>query len=159
MPFMKNDHEYRTHLVWNGNRGEGTASYAAYGRDYRVSIEGKPVLEGSADATFRGDPHRLNPEDLLVAAISSCHMLAYLALCAREGVTVTAYEDDARGVLRLNANGGGRFEEVTIRPRVVVARSEMIDRARELHARAHESCFIASSCSVPIHHEATVSAS
>ena len=151
-----NDHEYTAHLVWDGNRGDGTVTYAAYGRDYRISIDGKPLIEGSADATFHGDPHKLNPEDLLVAAISSCHMLAYLALCAREGVTVVAYEDDARGVLRLNAGGGGRFEAVTIRPRVVVARAEMIDRARELHVRAHESCFIASSCSVPIHHEATV---
>jgi organic hydroperoxide reductase OsmC/OhrA len=148
-------HEYRSHLIWNGNRGDGTATYAGYGRDYAISIDGKPELHGSANAAFRGDPAVHDPEDLFLAAISSCHMLSYLALCARGGIQVVAYEDDAQGTLVLNASGGGRFEEVTLRPVVTIAAGDP-DVAQRLHEKAHELCFIASSCSVPIHHQATI---
>src|SRR5512140_3789212 len=108
---MKNgEHHYRLHLVWDGNRGDGTSTYAAYGREYRVAIEGKPELRGSADAAFRGDPAMLNPEDLFVASIASCHMLSYLALCAREGLAVLAYEDVSEAMMKEDGRGGGRFE-------------------------------------------------
>ena len=143
-------HHYRSQLVWDGNRGEGTASYAAYGREYRVRVDGKPELHGSANPAFRGDASKHDPEDLFLAAISSCHMLSYLALCARAGIRVVAYEDDAGGTLVLDGKGGGRFEEVTLRPRVTVAEGDDAQRALELHHAAHEQCFIASSCSVPI---------
>src|SRR5690606_14624245 len=92
-------HDYHATIRWTGNLGTGTATYAAYGRDYRISVPGKPDLDGSADARFRGDATRHNPEDLLVAALSACHMLAYLALCARLGVKVTGYIDEASGTL------------------------------------------------------------
>ncbi|MGZ8868580.1 MAG: OsmC family protein, partial [Thermoanaerobaculia bacterium] len=103
---------------------------------------------------FRGDPGRHDPEDLFLTAISSCHMLSYLALCARRGINVIAYEDDARGTLVLDGDGG-RFSEVTLRPKVTISSGDL-DRAKELHHRAHEECFIANSCSVPIRCEATV---
>ena len=148
---MKNDeHRYQAHLVWDGNRGEGTATYAGYGRQYRVLIDGKPPLHGSADATFRGEADRLNPEDLFVAAITSCHMLSYLALCARAGISVVAYEDQAAGLMRTDNRGGGKFEEVVLHPVVTLADPSQAERAMELHHRAHELCFIANSCSVPI---------
>ena len=154
---MKNgEHHYRAVLQWDGNRGEGTATYAGYGRDYRVLVDGKPVIDGSADPAFRGDPAKLNPEDLFVAAIASCHMLSYLALCAREHLVIVAYEDAAEGLMKEDGKGGGRFEEVVLRPRVTIADRDRRARALELHERAHELCFIASSCSIPIRHEATV---
>ncbi len=149
------DHHYQTHLLWDGNRGDGTSSYATYGREYRILIDGKPAIEGSADPVFRGDAGRWNPEDLFVAALSSCHMLSYLALCARAGISVVGYEDRAAGVMREDGRGGGKFEEVVLRPAVTLADPGHAERAMELHERAHELCFIASSCSVPVKVEAT----
>lgn len=156
---MKNgEHHYQAHLIWDGNRGDGTSTYAGYGRQYRVLIDGKPELEGSADASFRGDADRFNPEDLFLSAISSCHMLSYLALCAREKISVVAYEDAATGVMKEDGKGGGRFEEVVLHPNVTIAEARHSERALELHERAHALCFIANSCSVPITHQATVKA-
>lgn len=146
----KGEHHYNAHLIWDGNRGDGTATYGGYGREYRVVIDGKPELQGSADPAFRGAPDRLNPEDLFLASIASCHMLSYLALCARERISVLAYEDAATGTMKEDGRGGGRFEEVVLHPRVTVASAEHIERATHLHERAHELCFIANSCSVPI---------
>ena len=154
---MKNgEHHYRSQLIWDGNRGNGTATYAEYGREYRVVIDGKPDLHGTADAAFRGDAAKHNPEDLFLAAISSCHMLSYLALCARAGIRVVAYEDAATGTMKEDGAGGGRFTEVVLHPRVTIAGAEHRERAEKLHERAHETCFIANSCSVPIHHQATI---
>ncbi len=149
-------HEYAARVRWTGNLGEGTSGYAAYGRRYDVLVDGKPDLAGTADPAFRGESDRHNPEDLFLASISACHMLSYLALCARSGVRVTAYEDDARGTMALHPGGGGRFEEVTLRPAVTVADAEAAELAARLHERAHQLCFIASSCSVPIHVEPVV---
>jgi organic hydroperoxide reductase OsmC/OhrA len=154
---MKNgEHHYNAHLIWDGNRGDGTATYAGYGREYRVMIEGKPELHGSADAAFRGDADRFNPEDLFLAAIASCHMLSYLALCAKYGINVIAYEDAATGMMKEDGKGGGRFEEVVLHPVVTIADAEHVERATKLHHRAHETCFIANSCSVPIRNEPVV---
>jgi organic hydroperoxide reductase OsmC/OhrA len=151
-------HEYAARVRWTGDQGEGTASYAGYGREYVVAVDGKPDLAGSSDPAFRGAADRHNPEDLFLAALAACHMLAYLALCARSGVRVTEYEDDARGTLALRPGGGGRFEEVVLRPAVAVADPESADLAARLHETAHERCFIAASCSVPVRVEPVVRA-
>ena len=98
---------------------------------------------------FRGDAERWNPEQLLVAALSECHLLEYLHLCAVGGVVVVAYEDRADGVMEQNESGGGRFTEATLRPVVTVAEASMEDAARELHEQAHENCYIASSVNGP----------
>ncbi len=148
-------HHYQAHLIWDGNLGDGTSTYAGYGRQHRVVIAGKPDLVGSSDPMFRGEKEKHNPEDLFVAAIVSCHMLAYLALCARNGVCVTTYEDAATGTLVFDGSGGGKFEEVTLHPVVTIAEGDA-DLAMKLHEKAHAQCFIASSCSVPIHHQAKV---
>src|ERR1700738_975637 len=94
-------HNYESHLRWTGAAHGPTSSYAGYSRDYDIDVDGKATLHGSADPTFRGDASRHNPEDLLVAALSSCHLLSYLALAARAGVNVTAYEDSAVGQMVL----------------------------------------------------------
>lgn len=149
---MTQQHQYRAHVAWEGNLGTGTARYAGYSRDYRMHVEGKPDLAGSSDPAFRGDPARHNPEDLLLGAISACHMLFYLSLCAQAGVVVEAYEDAAEAVMRTEPGGGGRFESVTLHPRVRIAAGSDAALAAQLHARAHALCFIANSCSVPIAH-------
>jgi len=149
----KNAHDYKAHLIWDGNLGSGTTSYTGYGRKYRLQIDGKPELVGSADPMFRGDGAIYNPEDLFVAALSGCHLLSYLALCARTKINVVAYEDNASGTLLLTPNGGGIFESVTLRPVVTLAPGSDEKRAMELHEQAHDLCFIAASVKIPVLHE------
>lgn len=149
-------HEYAARLVWSGNTGEGTVSYTGYSRGYRVLISGKPELAGTADTAFRGDADKHNPEDLFLSAIAACHMLTYLALCAGRGVRVLGYEDAARGTMRTMPRGGGRFEQVTLHPSVTIASQQDSALAMELHEAAHDQCFIANSCSIPIRCEPTI---
>lgn len=151
---MGNVREYGARLVWDGNTGVGTASYTSYGRQYRVVIDGKPELLGTADPAFRGEADMHNPEDLFLSAIAACHMLTYLALCARRGIRVVAYEDDARGTV--SHAGRGKFEEITLHPSVTIDDREHAPLALQLHDTAHDLCVIANSCSVPIRHRASV---
>ncbi len=147
------EHGYATSLRWTGDRGAGTAGYRAYGREHVIAAAGKPDLAGSADPAFRGDAGRWNPEELLVAALSSCHMLTYLHLCADAGVVVVGYEDEASGVLVTAADGGGDFREVVLRPRVTVAAAAMVAAAEAQHERAHALCFIARSVGFEVRHD------
>ena len=149
-------HIYEIGLVWDGNRGDGTADYRTYGRNHRLTAKGKPDIQATADVAFRGEADKYNPEDLLTAAASSCHMLSYLALCAREKISVVAYEDNATGVMEEDGRGGGKFTEIMLRPTVTIADARHLDRATELHHRAHELCFIASSLNCEIRLEATM---
>jgi organic hydroperoxide reductase OsmC/OhrA len=147
--------EYASQLHWTGNTGTGTASYTSYSRDYLLRVDGKPDLLGTADQKFRGDPTRHDPEDHFLAAIVGCHLLSYLALAARHGIVVLDYTDEATGVLELDG-GGGRFTSVTLRPTVTIAAGSDRNQALALHDTAHEQCFIANSCRVPIEHRPTV---
>jgi len=153
---MAKTHEYAARVIWNGNTGTGTSTYVGYGRDYIVIVAGKQEMRGSADPSFRGNAELHNPEDLFVAAISACHMLTYLALCAKNGVSVVAYEDNAAGTLVLTSDGGGSFQHVMLNPVVTIANGEKEAVAVSLHDQAHKLCFIAASCSAPIHHSPTV---
>lgn len=146
-------HNYSLTVRWTGNLGPGTASYRAYTRDHEVAAEGKPVLAGSSDPAFRGDPTRYSPEELLVASLSACHMLWYLHLCADAGIVVMAYEDAAQGTMEETADGGGRFTAVTLRPRIVLADGTRRPEADALHERAHGLCFIANSVNFPVNVE------
>jgi organic hydroperoxide reductase OsmC/OhrA len=149
----KHAHDYKARLVWDGNLGAGTTTYTGYGRKYHLQIDGKPDLIGSADPMFRGDANIYNPEDLFVAALSSCHLLSYLALCARTRINVIAYEDNASGTLVLRPDGGGKFESVTLRPVVTIAPGGDEKRALELHETAQALCFIAAAVNIPVLHE------
>lgn len=149
---MAAEHSYTARVTWTGNRGEGTRSYGGYGRDHDIACPGKPLIRSSADTSFRGDAERHNPEDLLVAALSACHMLWYLHLCASAGVVVTAYEDNAEGTMRTGPDGSGEFTKVTLRPRVTVGGDSDPAMAECLHAKAGALCFIARSVSFPVAH-------
>lgn len=151
-----NPHKYATELEWTGNRGTGTSHYRAYERSFDLSAEGKATLAGSADATFRGDRSKWNPEEMLLGALSSCHLLSYLHVCADAGIVVLAYTDRADGEMVLNADGSGRFTAVTLRPHVVLAQGSDAEAAQALHHLAHEKCFIANSVNFPVGCEATV---
>lgn len=146
-------HHYAIDMQWTGNRGTGTSGYRDYARDHEIAAPGKPTLAGSADRTFHGDAARWNPEDLLIGALSACHLLSYLHVCADAGIVVLAYTDHAEGVMETAPNGSGRFQNVTLRPRVTVAAGSDVALARDLHHSAHSKCFIANSVNFPVENE------
>jgi len=151
---MQAEHDYAVSVVWEGNRGTGTSGYRDYGRQNVLVAEGPPPILASADKPFRGDPDRWNPEQLLLAALAQCHLLSYLHVAVKNGVVVTGYSDDAVGRM-VQEGEGGRFESVTLRPRVRVAEASMIELAQSLHAEASRLCFIANSVAFPVGHEPT----
>ena len=109
-------HTYSIRLDWTGNQGTGTSAYRAYSRAHEISAQSKTAIAGSSDPVFRGDAARWNPAELLIAALSACHQLWYLHLCADTGIVVVAYSDDTSGVEIEQADGAGQFESVTLRP-------------------------------------------
>ena len=149
---MPQDHHvYSMTTEWTGDRGTGTSNYRAYGREHELSGEGKSaVIPGSSTPLFRGHKDRYNPEELLIGALSACHMLWFLHLCADAGITVRAYRDDAGGRMHVNADGSGQFEYVTLRPEVTIDEQERAGELRGVHERAHELCFIARSVNFPV---------
>ncbi|TAE60255.1 MAG: OsmC family peroxiredoxin [Bacteroidetes bacterium] len=153
---MEKIHSYSAHIVWTGNLGAGTQNYTSYGRDFTVSIKNKPPLLGSADAAFRGDAARYNPEELLLASLSSCHMLWYLHFCADAGITVLSYSDVCSGAMAEKANGSGYFTKVLLQPAVIITDASKVEQAIHLHEKANQYCFIANSVNFPVLHKPTV---
>lgn len=149
------DHHYAVHVDWLGNLGTGTSDYRAYSRDTVVTAVDHPALLGSSDKPFRGSHDRWNPEELLLAALSQCHLLSYLHVAVNHGIVVTDYQDDAVGTMIQTANGGGHFVSVTLRPVVTISGGDPVV-ARAIHAEASEKCFIAASVNFPVHHEPTI---
>jgi organic hydroperoxide reductase OsmC/OhrA len=143
-------HTYNVRVDWTGNDGEGTKTYKGYRRDHTIASEGKPPIQGSSDPAFRGDRARYNPEELLVASLSSCHMLWYLHLCSANGVTVLEYSDAASGDLQEGNDGSGEFVRVLLRPAVKIAAGDDRTKALALHSEAHRLCFIARSVNFPV---------
>ena len=147
-------HYYKTSLTWTGNTGAGTQTYNSYSRNHATTVEGKPTIPGSSDPSFRGDGTRYNPEELLVASLSSCHMLWFLHLCSTVGIIVTAYEDNATGTMEEDADGSGRFKEVVLHPVVTITDAARIPELEQLHHEAHQKCFIANSVNFLVRCEA-----
>lgn len=147
------DHTYEVSVGWTGNRGTGTSGYRDYGRDHLVSAARKDDIAGSADPTFRGDRDRWNPEELVLAALTQCHMLSYLHVAVQQGFTVLDYRDRATASLDLHRDGSGELVEAVLRPVVTIAEADRVDAATAAHARASELCFIARSVAFPVRHE------
>lgn len=151
---MAKQHHYQTTLQWTGNEGTGTSSYKAYNRNHDINVLDKMhKILGSSDPSFLGDRTRYNPEELLVASLSACHMLWYLHLCAVNKIVVTEYVDAATGTMEELKNGSGKFTTVTLHPKVKITDASKIQQANELHHEANTMCFIANSCNFPIHHQ------
>lgn len=146
---MNRPHRYRVDVVWTGNRGSGTDGYRNYSRNHLIRVPGKPELAASADPTFHGDAAKYNPEDMLVAALSSCHMLSYLHMATVAGVVVTAYDDAAEGTMETEGDSG-RFSEVVLRPVVTIRADSDPAQALAAHETAHHACFIANSVNFPV---------
>jgi len=153
---MNKEHHYALKIEWTGNLGTGTSDYRAYTRNHIISAENKPEIPGSSDPSFRGDKTRYNPEEMLVAALSTCHMLSYLHLCAVNKVIVLEYNDNATGTMKENPDGSGQLTETTLNPVVKVQDSSMNAKAQELHDQAEKLCFIARSVNFPVYHKPTV---
>jgi organic hydroperoxide reductase OsmC/OhrA len=149
-------HAYEVGIDWTGNDGEGTKSYKSYRRDYTIGAGNKPQIPGSSDPSFRGDPSRYNPEELLVASLSACHMLWYLHLCSVNRVTVVEYCDAAVGVMQENGDGSGEFVGVVLKPAVRISPGDDRAKALDLHHEAHRLCFIARSVKFAVEVEAEV---
>ncbi|WP_296077591.1 OsmC family protein [uncultured Agrobacterium sp.] len=152
---VEHNHHYTVKVTWTGNRGAGTSGYREYDRDHVISAEGKPDIVGSSDPAFRGDPKRWNPEELILASISACHKLWYLHFCAVSGVVVSDYVDEPEATMVLKKDGAGNFTEAVLKPVVTLAKGDP-QTAQELHAEAHDKCFIAASVNFPIRVEPTI---
>lgn len=148
-------HEYEVEVLWTGTH-TGKASYTAYSRKHELSSGQAPIIPGTADPAFRGDPDRWNPEQLQVAALSQCHMLWYLNLATAAGVIVTSYEDHAAGIMTQEPSGEGQFESVTLRPRVRITGDSDFDIALQIHSKVPELCFIARSVNFPVMHQPVI---
>ena len=143
-------HNYAVKVTWTGNTGSGTNDYRSYERAHEISAPGKPTIAGSADPSFRGDSNSWNPEELLVASLSACHKLWFLGLCSQAGVVVTAYEDNAEGIMQEHKTGEGEFTSVELCPQVTISEDSDETKLSDLHHRAHEMCFIARSMNFPV---------
>jgi len=143
-------HDYTSHIVWTGNRGAGTADYRAYDRTWNIAVPGKPVIACSNDPLLGGDPGKMNPEDLLLSALSACHMLWYLHYASDAGIAVQAYEDSPLGRVEMGPGGAGRFTHVTLRPRITLPAGTDLAQAEAIHHRIHKVCFIARSVNFPV---------
>eukprot|EP01038_Epipyxis_sp_PR26KG_P004027 gene4027-5760_t len=149
-------HHYSLQTLWTGNTGQGTATVRSYSRAHTATLEGKPQLHLTTDNKAVGEANKLNPEDLLVTATASCHLLSYLYVCALEGIVITSYEDHTTGIMIEHESGGGQFKEITLRPKFTVAEPHMRERALALHHKAHEVCYIANSLNFEVKCEAEV---
>ncbi len=143
-------HHYKLDVEWTGNSGKGTHDYRSYERSYLVSVEGEPSIEGFSDPKFLGDPTKYNPEELLLASLSSCHMLWYLYLCSENQIIVTNYQNHVLGEVDSSAPNGGRFVYAKLQPTITITHLDHIDLAKKLHKQAHQKCFIANSLNFSI---------
>jgi organic hydroperoxide reductase OsmC/OhrA len=150
-------HQYCIRTRWTGNLGNGTSAYTAYSRNHELSSEGKSaVIAGSSDPAFRGDSSRYNPEELLMGALSACHMLWVLHLCADVGIAITEYQDDAVGEMVEHSDGSGEFTRVILRPRMTITDAARIGEAMAIHDRAHNVCCLARSVNFAVEHEPVI---
>ncbi len=147
-------HNYSLIVNWTGNKGEGTYGYKSYERSHEIIVDRKAIINGSSDPEFLGDKTKHNPEDLLLASISSCHMLWYLHLCSDAGIVITSYTDNAKGIMEETLDAGGRFTEVVLYPIITLKNIDQKEEANTLHTKANELCFIANSLNFKVKHEA-----
>ncbi|MBV6432192.1 MAG: hypothetical protein IANPNBLG_02328 [Bryobacteraceae bacterium] len=154
---MPHQHNYRVDIKWTGNLGSGTSGYRDYSRNHEITGAGKSApISGSSEPAFRGEASRYNPEEMLLSALSTCHMLWMLHLCADAGITVVEYSDVAEGSMMTHADGAGEFIEASLNPRMVITREERLLDAMLLHEKAHQMCPIAGGVKFPVRHKPVV---
>ncbi|MBU2927368.1 OsmC family protein [Winogradskyella psychrotolerans] len=154
---MSIKHTFKSQVNWTINEGGSTTNPRTFSRNHNVTIANKVAdLQVSAAKPFRGDDSLFNPEDLLLSALTSCHMMSYLYVCAQHHIEVLSYTDASEGDLEVKANGSGSFTTVRLQPRVTIKDESQKDLALRLHTKANELCFIANSCNFLISHKPTI---
>ena len=160
---MSDAHSFETHLRWPADPVQAMPPDPAFSRNSVLGGPGKADVAASAPTVFGGDATRYNPEELLLMSLSQCHMLTYLAVASKKRMTILAYEDRATGTLGLGETGTKHgppgkmsMQEVTLRPRVTVARGTDLADAMAIHEKAHANCFIANSVNFPVKNEAAI---
>lgn len=148
---LKNEFLYQIGLEWTGS--VNTSKNYRYDKTYELNFENKPSITGSADATFHGDPLLYNPEELLLSALSSCHMMSFFYLCSTKKIMIESYNDQPLGKLQINPNGSGQFKEVVLQPKIKVKTPQDTKTIAQLFSLANDYCFIARSCNFKITHQ------
>ncbi|MBI3804104.1 MAG: OsmC family protein [Nitrospirae bacterium] len=142
--------EHQVAIDWE--RETEAFSYQEYSRDHLWTFAGGVKLSASAAPDYLGNPNYVNPEEALVAALSSCHMLTFLAIAARKRFVIDAYHDDAVGVLEKNAQGRFAITRVTLRPKIAFSgeKQPTPEELKALHDQAHHGCFVANSVTTEV---------
>lgn len=154
---MDRQHTFEGTLNWSGGSRMDEEGKLHLSRSYVLRFKDKPPIEGSSPAAFNGDNTRQNPETLMVASLMACHHLTYLAVCERAGIEVLEYSDSATGKLAIK-DGRMRMVEVVLWPQVRIANAPHLEKARELHTKAHAHCFMSNSVNFEVKVQATVTA-
>ena len=134
--------EHKIQLQWE--KGDVAFTYDTYSRNHQITFKDGVAKTFSAASVYRGDPSKGDPEDMFVAALSSCHMLSFLAIAAKKRFVMTSYDDDASGWLE-NVGGKLWMTRVVLRPRIVFENAPDAATLEQMHHMAHEQCFIANS--------------
>lgn len=150
---MVKEHPFTSRIEWTGNRGQGTRCYRGYDRTWSVVTPGKATIACSNDPMLGGDPALHNPEDMLLSALSACHMLWYLHLASTAGIEVLSYRDDPEAIGGSAPDGSGQFVRATLRPSIAVRTGADLGRAEAIHHEIKRFCFIARSVNFPVSYE------
>lgn len=154
---MSFKHTFKAQVNWKLDDNETTQNPKGFSRNHVVTIANKKTpLEVSAAKAFRGDETLYNPEDLLLSALASCHMMSYLYVCAQHNIEVLNYTDTAEAILNVEASGSGYFSKVNLKPVVTIADAKQKELAKSLHNKANSLCFIANSCNFHVEHHAEI---
>lgn len=135
--------EFTAQLAWTRDPATNIKSHS-------IHFVADKSIQVSAAKKFKGDASLLNPEELILSSLMSCHMMSYQYVCAQAGITLLAYEDQATLTLTVAADGSGRITHATLHPTCTIAATDAIALATQLHDQAHQLCFIANSCNFPI---------
>lgn len=154
---MSYNHIFKAKVNWELKAGECTANPRTFSRNHSVKIDDKNAdLKVSAAKMFRGDASLYNPEDLLLAALASCHMMSYLYVCSQHDIEVLSYIDNAEAFLKVESLGSGHFTKAILNPIVTIKDETKKVLALRLHEKANRLCFIANSCNFNITHHAQI---
>lgn len=149
---MNTQHQFKLKLDWSLDSKVPNNNSRRISRNHSIEIVGKPVLDVSAAKAFKGDSALYNPEDLLLASLTSCHMMSYLYCCSLHNIDVLSYTDCAEAILEVYNDGSGRIVKVVLNPVIIIVDENKIDTAFSLHMKANQLCFIANSCNFPVEH-------
>jgi len=153
------NHIFKAQVNWQLKTNETTLNPKGFSRNHVITIANKKTpLEVSAAKPFRGDDTLYNPEDLLLSALASCHMMSYLYVCAQNNIEVLNYEDNAEAILKVESSGSGHFNKVVLNPVVTIKDATKKELAKALHIKANSLCFIANSCNFLIEHNEIIHA-